>query len=150
MSAAPGAADDSTLPESHAAELRVALFRVTRRLRQQRGANDLPDGQHAVLTGLFKEGPLTPGALADRERVRPPSMTRTVNALAELGLVRKVGNPDDGRQVVIELTDAGRSEVVETRRRRDAWLTAQLDALGDADRATLHRAAEILREVADR
>jgi DNA-binding MarR family transcriptional regulator len=144
--AAPGRG----LPESGTSELRIALFRITRRLKQQRGSADLTDGQYAVLTTLAKHGPLTPGALADHERIRPPSMTRTVNAVAELGLVRKVGNPDDGRQVVVELTEAGRTEIVETRRRRDAWLTAQLDELPAADRETLRRAAEILLEVAAR
>ncbi|WP_284293467.1 MarR family winged helix-turn-helix transcriptional regulator [Luteimicrobium album] len=143
-------ATTQTLPESPAAELRVALFRVTRRLKQQRATADITEGQHAVLTTLCKHGAMTPGALADHERVKPPSMTRTVNALVERGFVRKSGNPDDGRQVVVELTEEGNREIVETRRRRDAWLAVQLDELTPAQRETLHQAAEILLEVAAR
>jgi DNA-binding MarR family transcriptional regulator len=128
----------------------VALFRTTRRIKQQRGDVDLSEGQHAVLTTLCKHGRMSPGALAAHERVRPPSMTRIVNTLEGLGLVGKAENPDDRRQVVVELTDAGHELIVQTRRRRDAWLTVQLDALPAADRATLRRASEILLEVAGR
>src|SRR5690606_39806382 len=50
-------------------------------------------------------------SLAAHERVRPPSMTRAVNALAEMGLVEKGEHATDRRQVVVRLTDAGVREV---------------------------------------
>lgn len=133
-----------------ASDLRVAITRLSRRLRAQRGAADLPEGQFVILSTLWRHGPMAPGALAEHEGVRPPSMTRAVNALCELGLVRKVGNPDDGRGVLVELTDAGRADVVETRRRRDAWLTRQLAALPPEDRATVARAAVLLSGMGER
>jgi len=101
-----------------------------------------------VLAWIHANGPLTPGALADIQRVQPPSMTRTVNALVELGLVAKSEHPTDGRQVIVSLTDAGASEVRETRRRRDAWLTKRLAAMGAPERAVLAEAAVLLRELA--
>jgi DNA-binding MarR family transcriptional regulator len=75
-------------------------------------------------------------------------MTRTVNALAELGMVEKVEHPSDGRLVVVRLTEAGRSEVAETRRRREAWLAQQLEQLSAEDRTVLARAHELLLELA--
>lgn len=137
-----------TAPVTLSRELRVAVGRFTRRLRAERGEADLTEGQFGVLTTLNRHGDLTPGALAQHERVKPPSMTRTVNALAELGMVEKVEHPTDGRLVVVRLTEAGRDEVAETRRRRDAWLSQQLERLPAEDRAVLERAHELLRELA--
>jgi len=135
-------------PSTLAGELRVALGKATRRLKSRRGAADLPDPQFNVLAIILREGPLTPGALADAEHVQPPSMTRTVNALVALGLVAKSEHPTDGRQVVVSLTPAGEAEVRETRRRRDSWLADQLKNLTPDERQTLAQAAVLLRRIA--
>jgi DNA-binding MarR family transcriptional regulator len=131
-----------------AGELRVALAKSSRRIRSHRGAADLPDPQFNVLAILLREGPLTPGALADVEHVQPPTMTRTVNALVDLGFATKAAHPTDGRQVVVSLTEAGEAEVRETRRRRDAWLADRLRALTAEERGTLAAAAVLLRRIA--
>jgi len=131
-----------------AGDLRIAVGRVSRRIRAERGAAGLTDPQFTVLAWLNKEGPLTPGQLAERERIQPPSMTRTVNGLVELGLVAKAEHPTDGRQVVVSLTEAGVAEVRETRRRRDAWLAGRLATLAPDERALLVDAAELLRRIA--
>ncbi len=138
----------ATAPATLSSELRVSVGRFVRRLRAERGEADLTGGQFSVLTTLHSHGDLTPGALAQRERVKPPSMTRTVNALAELGMVEKVEDPTDRRLVVVRLTEAGHREVAETRRRRDAWLAQQLGRLSVEDRAVLARAHELLLELA--
>ena len=131
-----------------AGELRVALARSTRRIRSRRGAADLPDPQFNVLAILLREGPLSPGALAEAEHVQPPTMTRTVNALVELGFVQKSEHPTDGRQVVVSLTATGEAEVRETRRRRDAWLAERLSKMTKDERTLLADAAELLRRIA--
>ncbi|MBO3088814.1 MarR family winged helix-turn-helix transcriptional regulator [Cellulomonas dongxiuzhuiae] len=130
-----------------AAELRVTLGRATRRIKAERGEAGLSDPQFNVLAILLREGPTSPGRLAEHERIAAPAMTRTVGCLADRGLVRKTEHPTDGRQVVVSLTEEGHAEVVETRRRRDAWLSARLAGLGAADRAVLVQAAEILRRI---
>lgn len=135
-------------PGTLAGELRVAANRLVRRLRSQRGEADLSEHLFVVLTALNKFGPMTPGALADLEGVRPPSMTRTVNTLCELGLVTKESNEDDKRQVTVRLTPQGRNEITETRRRRDAWLTKQLGTLSPEDRQVLAHASELLKRIA--
>ena len=140
----------ATSPAALGGELRVALTRISRRLRSQRGATDLSDGQFGVLTVLHKHGEMSPGALAEHERTRPPSMTRTVSTLAELGLVEKAEHATDRRQVVVRLTHAGAREVRETRRRQDAWLTQQLSDLTPDEREILARATELLIRIAAR
>jgi DNA-binding MarR family transcriptional regulator len=123
---------------------------VSRRLRAERGEADLPEGQFGILTVLHRHGEMSPGSLAEHERVRPPSMTRAVNTLAELGLVEKVEHATDKRQVVVRLTAAGEREVAETRRRRDAWLTKQLSTLTVEEREILAGASELLLRIAAR
>jgi DNA-binding MarR family transcriptional regulator len=123
---------------------------VSRRLRAERGEADLPEGQFGILTVLHRHGEMSPGSLAEHERVRPPSMTRAVNTLAELGLVEKVEHATDKRQVVVRLTAAGEREVAETRRRRDAWLTKQLSTLTVEEREILAGASELLIRIAAR
>lgn len=133
-----------------ASDLRMATFRLARRLRAQRAVDSMSDGQFAVLAALSMHGPHTLGELADRERVSAPSMNRTVNCLEESGYLRRSPDETDRRKVNISLTDAGRSVVAETVRRRDSWLESALADLEPAQRATLQAAAEIMREVAAR
>ena len=83
----------------------------------------------AVLGTLYRCGPTTSGELAAAEKVKPPSMTRTVGCLEELGLVTRRPHDTDGRQVVVELTDAAREVIEIDRVRRDAWLAQRLDEL---------------------
>jgi len=77
----------SARPATLAADLRVSVMRLARRIRQQRSADDISVGQYSVLGALVTHGPRTPRELADHERVQPPSMTRTINCLLEAGLV---------------------------------------------------------------
>ncbi len=132
-----------------AVELRMAIMRTSRRLRQERSVDDVTPGQYSVLAVLDVHGPMTPREIATHEKVQPPSMTRTVTALEEAGLVSRTDHPTDGRQVLVALTVEGSSVVRETRRRRDAWLARRLTELDADERETLHRAAEILTRLAD-
>lgn len=128
------------------ARLRMTLLKLTRNLRAQR-SGDVPDGQFAVLSTVVALGPMTPGELAEREHVRPPSMTRIAQALIDAGLVERTPHPEDRRQALIAPTEAGTALVQETRRRRDLWLSQRLAALTPAERATLIDAEKILRRL---
>jgi DNA-binding MarR family transcriptional regulator len=141
-------ADDAVVP-ALAAELRVALLRAARRVRAERSDQDVSAAQYSVLAYLDRHGPATPRAIAEFERVRPPSLTRTLTALDALGLVERVGHPDDGRQVLVRLTAAGADGVATTRSRRDAWLARRIADLDPADRALLAAATDVLRRIAD-
>lgn len=144
----PSAPVDSHPLAGDAAQLRIGVFRFARRMRTERSVDSMSDGQFAVLAGLYLHGPRTLGQLAERERVSPPSMNRTVNCLQDAGYVARSADDSDGRKVVITITDAGRSVVDETTRRRDAWVETVLADVSEHDRMTLAAAAEILQRLA--
>ena len=128
-----------------AAELRLSVMRLRRRLANERHPdNELSLGAMAVLGCLYRHGELSVGELATQERVRPPSMTRTVNCLEEGGYVARRPHDTDRRQVVVVLSDLGRETVLADRARRDAWLARKLADLTTEERAVLRRAAPIL------
>jgi DNA-binding MarR family transcriptional regulator len=132
-----------------ASELRLSVMRLRRRLAGERHPdNVLSMGAMAVLGCLFRRGDLTVGELAAMERVQPPSMTRTVNALEEGGYVVRRAHETDGRQVVVVLSDQGRTTLLADRARRDAWLAQRLRGLTAEERDTLRRAAPILERLA--
>lgn len=108
--------------------------------------NDLGMNQVSALSVLTK-GDLPIGALADRERMQPPSMTRIVNALEELGHVVRRPGEDDRRRSVVSLTESGRAVVLADRRRRDAWLALRLAELTAQEREVLRQAVPILEKV---
>jgi DNA-binding MarR family transcriptional regulator len=131
-----------------ASQLRLSVMRLRRRLANERHPdNELSLNTMAVLGSLYRHGELTVGELAALERVQPPSMTRTVTCLEELGHVSRRKHETDGRQVVVELTDTGRTTVLADRRSRDAWLARRLAELTPHERAVLREAAPILERL---
>lgn len=150
------AAADPTAPDidedlaAEAAEIRMSVFRLARRMRAERAIDSMSDGQFAVLAALKVHGPHTLGELAERERVSAPSMNRTVNCLEESGYLSRTADPTDGRKVSIALTDEGQAVVAETTRRRDLWVEDGIAALTAAERRLLMKAAPLLRRMADR
>jgi DNA-binding MarR family transcriptional regulator len=131
-----------------ATELRDSVMRFNRRLRQARPVGDLTQSQLSVLTSLELAGALTPRELAESERVQPPTMSKIVARLEEIGVVQRTPHPTDGRQVILSATERGRGALAENRRARDAWLTKQLAALSDAERDTLRAAVKIIMRIA--
>jgi len=129
-------------------DVRAATLRLARRIRQQRSVKLMTDGQFAVLVALHLHGPHTLTGLAERDGVTAPSMNRTVNALIEHDYVSRVTDPTDRRKVQIAISEAGSQVVTDTVERRDMWLSQVLENMTEAERSTLHEAAQIiLREV---
>ncbi len=137
-----------TTPAALASELRVSLMRLARRLRLERSSDDYTLNQLSALAVLDRDGDLTVGELAAIERVKPPSMTRTVNCLVDAGLAVRRPHDTDGRQVVVGLTELGAAVLAEDRRRRDQWLSRQLEQVDPADRELLARVAPLLNSLA--
>ena len=137
--------DERTL----AARLRLAVVRLNRRLRAQRGGTQAATlTQLSALSTLYRHGPMSPGELAVKERVQPPSMTRVISALEETGFVTRTPHPTDGRQIVIAVTEQGSGYVEAEVSARERWLDERLAELTDAERTLLCRAAEIIDRMA--
>src|SRR5580693_7943837 len=113
-----------------ASALRISVSRLARRLRAERLTKGLEPGlsdtQLAALAALERHTAMTPGELAEHEKVQPPSMTRVIAALQERGLVTRAPHPTDGRQVKLTVTQQGRELVQQSRRLREAWLAKRL------------------------
>ncbi len=131
-------------------QLRLAIQRLARRIRANAADDDVSESQRSVLFTLDNHGKQSLGSLSEHERVTPPSMNRTINALVASGLVTRAIAEDDARRIELDLSDAGRAFVVETRRRRDAWFTQQLAALSAEQRAILEKAVPVLKELAEK
>ena len=137
-----------TQPTALASSLRVSISRLNRRLRTERAEYaEVSLGALAVLARLHRDGPSTAGALAAEERVRPPSMTRIVDALEREGLVARTPHPDDRRQVRVTITERGSDVLQADRRRREAWLARALTELTPAERSVLAEAAPLLERL---
>jgi DNA-binding MarR family transcriptional regulator len=131
------------------AELRTAIARVYSRFRSERAAGELGDAAVEVLTGLVKGGPMTLTQLSERGHVTTGSMSQTINRLAEGGYLTRRKDPGDGRRVLLEATESGKRIGAAARAHRQSWLNARLAELSEDERATLARAAELMRRVAD-
>lgn len=132
-----------------ASDLSLAVMRLARQLRFRRPPSPVSLSQLSALSTLAKEGAMTPGALAIRERVRPPSMTRVIASLADLGLVDRAAHPDDGRQVLVSVSNAGADLLEAERRASQEWLSERLAGLAPAERDTLREAAELMLVLVD-
>lgn len=128
--------------------LRSAVMRLSRRLRHQRVDESLSPTEMSVLGTLARCGSATPGELARKEHVQPPSMTRIVAMLEAKGLVRLEPHPEDRRQKVVTQTEQAESMLAASREKRNAWLAELAGQLNDEEWARLRAAAPVLEKLA--
>ncbi len=123
------------------------MVRLTRHLRGRRTDSLISLTQLSVLATLHREGAMTPGALATKERVQPPSMTRVIASLTDMGLVARTPHPTDGRQIIVSLSPAGEKLLLDEASAREAWMTEQLSHLDQEQLDVLARAVEIMNGI---
>ncbi len=129
-----------------ASRLRLAVTRLHRRLRQQSAAG-LTQSQASALASVDRLGSPTLGALAARESVQPPSMTRIVAALEAMGHVTRVVDPDDRRVARVALTESGREVLQRSRSLKNAFLAEQLRGLSPDEREGLGELTVLLERL---
>jgi DNA-binding MarR family transcriptional regulator len=139
QSAGQPVVDGGTLPS----QLRLAVLRLSRRLRQE-AMGQITPSQISALASINKHGELSLGELAAIERVAPPSMTRIAARLEDDGMVARRTDASDRRVSLLVITDAGRHLLDETRTRRDLFLATRLNQLSDDDREVVARAVPLL------
>jgi DNA-binding MarR family transcriptional regulator len=126
-----------------AADLRLAVTRLARRLRQHADSG-LSPSQLSALSTIERRGPLTLGELAAAEGVQPPTVTAAVARLEDAGLVARATHPRDRRVSMVAVTSAGLDLLRTSRRAKEAFLARGLAAMDEDDRAALARAASLL------
>jgi DNA-binding MarR family transcriptional regulator len=148
MTKALDIAVDTRLTDS-AARLRMAIVRTARRLRQEAAGTggELTPTAVAALATVERHGPLTPSEIAEIERIKRPTATRTLGVLVEAGLVNRAPDPADGRSALVSVNAAGRERLRRLRGRKNAYLARRMRDLPGEDLRTLDRAAEILEGI---
>ena len=121
-----------------------AAIHALRHVRREDPATGVPPAQLSALSVLVFGGPRTLGELAAAEQVRPPTMTRIVQALEAAGLVRRARDPHDARVHRLHATAKGRRVMQRGRERRVANLATLLDRLSPGQIARVHEAAELV------
>jgi len=132
-----------------AAQLRLGIVRTARRLRQEAAAEatGLTPTSTSALATIERHGPLTPSELAKLERVRRPTVTRTLGCLEREGLIARTPDPADGRSALVSVNPAGRERLRRLRGRKNAYLARRMRDLTDEEVETLERATEILERM---
>lgn len=131
-----------------AAQLRPALLRLTRLIRNQRADMSITLTLVATLMTLERLGEMSATELAACERIQPPSMTSILAKLEAGGLVTRSPHPSDRRQAVVAITDAGRDLIARERNARTAWLSTRLELLDRSERAVLQQSLAVLERLA--
>jgi DNA-binding MarR family transcriptional regulator len=140
----------TTLSAELAGDLRIALGKLKRRLREQAHPTDFSDSQKSVLLRLDRDGPATVSGLARAESVRPQSMRVTVAGLEAVGAVSGKPDPTDGRQSLIDLTPDFRKALNANRAAKDDWLLRALQTqLSHHEQAELAAAVKLLQRLAE-
>lgn len=126
---------------------RALLAVVARSLAPVLDQVTLPQFRALVVLSSSPE-PLRSGDLAAALGVHPSTFTRTADRLVAAGWVRRVENPGNRREILVELTDDGRALVEEVTGRRRQEIEGILGRLDEADREQVHRGLEAFARAA--
>ena len=142
------AADAGIDAEIDVTRLRVALARLSRRLRRHELAGLTPT-QLAALSTIGKTGPMRLGDLAAAEGIAPSTLTRLVTALEDIGYVRRCADPSDARASTLTITPLGQEALERIRTENTLMLTASLELLTPDQRSALAAALPVIEQLAE-
>jgi DNA-binding MarR family transcriptional regulator len=134
-------------PAIDAARLRVAVLRLSRRLRKHELAGLTPS-QLSTLSCVGATGPVRLGDLAAAERIAPSTLTRLVNVLEDRGYLLRQAAPDDARAYLVTVTESGREVLERIRQEATSLLTDILLTLPADQLAALTAALPALEQLA--
>jgi DNA-binding MarR family transcriptional regulator len=132
--------------EELADQLHSTAIHLLRRVRVQDAASGISPARLSALSVIVFGGPISLNDLAQAEQVRPPTMSRIVDALEAAGLARRSLNQRDRRAVLVESTGKGNAVLRQGRRRRVKFLASYLSRLNSAELADLERALDAIRK----
>lgn len=126
--------------------LHSAAIHLLRLVRVQDAVTGVAPARLSALSVIVFAGPLSLNDLARAEQVRPPTMSRIVDALEAAGLARRRTNPNDRRAVLIEATARGMAILRKGRKRRVQFLAKYLSGLEATEVEEIGRAVELVRK----
>ena len=131
-----------------AVRLRLVVGRLSRRIRiDARGS--LPPLQLSILVTLDRHGPQQLFELARREEVARSTMSRVLAAMGQKGLIVRTVTPDDGRGLLVSITPAGTTRLLQVCGNPAALIRRRLDRLDPRHRAAVHAALPALEALLD-
>jgi DNA-binding MarR family transcriptional regulator len=139
---------DGDAGEIDVTRLRVAIARLSRRLRRHELAGLTPT-QLAALSTVERSGPLRLGDLAAAEGIAPSTLTRLVAVLEELGYVQRYADPKDARASTLTITPTGHETLERLREEGTVLLTHSLMLLTAEQRAALATALPALEQLSE-
>jgi DNA-binding MarR family transcriptional regulator len=139
---------DGEAGEIDVTRLRVAIARLSRRLRRHELAGLTPT-QLAALSTVERSGPLRLGDLAAAEGIAPSTLTRLVAVLEELGYVQRYADPKDARASTLTITPTGHETLERLREEGTVLLTHSLMLLTAEQRAALAMALPALEQLSE-
>ncbi|MEO8265004.1 MAG: MarR family transcriptional regulator [Ilumatobacteraceae bacterium] len=101
------------------------------------GDEALEQGQMDSLDLLARQSLWRMSDLAEALRIDPSTATRAVQRLVSAGLASRSTNDGDGRVVMVEITEAGRSRHADVNARRGLLMTHMLGAFTPEERPVL-------------
>lgn len=128
--------------------LRVALARLSRRLRRHQVAGLTPT-QLAALATVEQQGPMRLGDLAAAEGIAPSTLTRLVTALEDSGFVQRCADPSDARASTLAITPHGHEIMEQIRSDITLALARSLRELAPDQRVALAAALPVLEQLAE-
>ena len=134
--------------DSLAAALATDFERIVGLFRSLSPASGLSMTAAATLAGIERLGPQRLTLLAAREGVTQPAMTQLISRLEESELVRREPSPDDGRVVLVAITELGRATLARRRSARAERLARIIAQLSPDHRAALAAALPALDALA--
>jgi DNA-binding MarR family transcriptional regulator len=148
MSESPGNVPDDVLEV--AAALRMSVGMLFRRLKQAQPGGDIPIPETSALARLDRGGPASSSDLARLDGISPQSMGVTIAALEQRGLVARERDPEDGRRIVLSITEAGRQVMRDRRGARTEMIARALAAFTPAELEQLKAAAPLFERLAEK
>jgi DNA-binding MarR family transcriptional regulator len=120
---------------------------LLRNVRAEDTAMGIGPAQASALSVVVFGGSLSLNELASAEQVKPPTMSRIVEALVQEGLVKREANKQDRRSITISPTEKGTRIIHEGRNRRERRLIKLLSRLDSTEVKCLGDASAILSKI---
>ncbi|MGA9876142.1 MAG: MarR family transcriptional regulator [Solirubrobacteraceae bacterium] len=129
--------------------LRVAIDKLSRRLRPTEAGSGLTPSQSSVLSTIVRLGPLGPSEISEIERINPTMLSRIIAQLCQQGLISREPDPADKRAALVQATPAGQRLRKRIRRERAEALQEHVGKLNDSQRQQLWDALPVLEALAE-